>query len=167
MSVALVISYLTLVFVLVTVIVLCCLGCGCHVPLGKCMRCFCDETKRCCRKNTKKLTEPETAAERRKREKEAPILAGRRRDPDLENEPPCAGCLRGIPWVLTCGYCCGFASDAFTTDRQLEESAGEAERRAGKDMESVVATAQPVFDDREVVGMEPVVAVSIPLLAMQ
>ena len=149
-----------------TVIVICCLGCGCHIPLGKCVRCFCDESKRCCWKNTKKLTEPETAAERRRREKETPVLAGRRRDSSLNDEPPCAGCLRGIPWVLTCGYCCGLAKDAFTTDRQLEESADETMRRAGKKTQSAVATAQPVFDDREIVGMEPVVAVSIPLLAV-
>jgi len=167
MSLALVIAYLTLVLVVVTVIVLCCLGCGCHIPMGKCVRCFCDETKRCCRKQTNKLTEPETAADRRKREKDAPVLAGRRRDPNLDDEPPCAGCLRGIPWVLTCGYCCGAFGDSFTTNRQLEESTDEAKRRAGRGKAPVsVATAQPVFDDREIVGMEPVVAVSIPLLAV-
>ena len=46
---ALVISYLFLVLVVVIVVVLFCLGCGCHVPLGKCVRCFCDNTTQCCR----------------------------------------------------------------------------------------------------------------------
>lgn len=171
MSLALTISYLTLVLVLVTVIVLCCLGCGCHIPLGKCVRCFCDESKRCCWKQTKKLTEPESAADRRKREKEAPVLAGRRRPADSKDEPPCAGCLRGIPWVLTCGYCCGTFGDAFTTNRQLNESADEAERKdkeKGAKKKPSVVVGQPVFEEdaTEIVGTEHVVAVSMPLLAV-
>jgi hypothetical protein len=164
-SVELVVGYLTLVLIVVTVLVLCCLSCSCHIPLGKCVRCFCDETRRCCRKQTKKLTETETAAQRTKREKEAPVLAGRRRATNADpNEPPCAGCLRGIPWVLTCGYCCGAFGDAFTTNRQLAESEAEAKKR-----KSPVAVGQPVFEDydvSEVVGTEHVVAVSIPLLAV-
>ena len=169
MSLALTISYLTLVLVLVTVIVLCCLGCGCHIPLGKCVRCFCDESRRCCRKQTKKLTEPETAADRRKREKEAPVLAGRRRDPNAKDEPPCAGCLRGIPWVLTCGYCCGTFGDAFTTNRQLAESAEETKKAKAKGKKAPVVVGQPVFENNDVselVGTEHVVAVSMPLLAV-
>lgn len=165
MSVELVVAYLTLVLIVVTVLVLCCLSCSCHVPLGKCVRCFCDETRRCCRKQTKALTETETPAQRRKREKETPVIAGRRRDPNIDpDEPPCAGCLRGIPWVLTCGYCCGTFGDAFTTNRQLAESSDESKRGKGK-MQTAVATAQPVFED-EVLGTEHVVAVSIPLLAV-
>ena len=166
-SVELVVGYLTLVLIVVTIFVLCCLSCSCHVPLGKCIRCFCDETKRCCRKQSKKLVEPETAAQRMKREKEAPVLAGRRRSRDDDDEVPCAACLRAIPWLLTCGYCCGTFGDAFTTNRQLAESADETERRAKSQKKPAVVVGQPVFDEAdEVVGTEHVVAVSIPLLAV-
>ena len=144
-SVELVFAYLAIVLVFVTIFVLCCLVCSCHVPLGKCVRWVCDETRRCCREQTKPRTEPETAA-----------LA--------KDEPPCAGCLRGVPWVLTCGYCCGTFGDAFTTDRQRAESA-----EGGK--KPPVVVGQPVFDKGEptsnsVGGKEHVVAVTMPLLAV-
>ena len=168
-SVELVVAYLTIVLVFVTLFVLCCLGCSCHVPLGKCVRCFCDETKRCCRKQSKKLVETETAAERRKREREAPVLAGRRRAVN-DDEPPFVGCIRAIPWVLTCGYCCGTFGDAFTSNRQLEESAAETKQKTKANKKVVPKTVgQPVFEDSDVselVGTEHVVAVSIPLLAV-
>ena len=168
-SVELVVAYLTIVFIFVTIFVLCCLGCSCHIPLGKCVRCFCDETRRCCRKQSKKLIEPETAEERRRREKEAPVLAGRRRAADAKDEPPCASCLRALPWALTCGYCCGTFGDTFTSQRQLAESERETKQRKEllKGKKPPVAVGQPVFEDAaELVGTEHVVAVSMPLLAV-
>ena len=161
MSLALTISYLTLVLVLVTVIVLCCLGCGCHIPLGKCVRCFCDESKRCCWKQTKKLTEPESAADRRKREKEAPVFAGRRRSPDAKDEPPCAGCLRGIPWVLTCGYCCGAFKEGSSRPPR-----GSIPTVVGQPVNSTGARGVSAIDIDEVIGTDYVVATRIPLLSI-
>ena len=104
-------------------------------------------------------------AQRRARQKAADLV-NRQQAKDAKDEPPCAGCLRGIPWVLTCGYCCGTFGDAFTTNRQLNESAGEAERKEKK--KGAVVVGQPVFEDDgvDVVGTEHVVAVSIPLLAV-
>lgn len=160
-SVELVVGYLTLVLVCVTIFVLFCLSCSCHIPLGKCVRCFCDETRRCCRKETKKLTEPETANSRMQRERGEPVLAGRRRAAGADDEPPFAGCLRGIPFVLTCGYCFGAFADSFTTDTQLASSAREARSKKAS-----VVVGQPVFDAVDVVGTEHVVAVSMPLLSV-
>ena len=165
-SVELVVGYLTLVLIVVTIFVLCCLSCSCHVPLGKCIRCFCDETRRCCRKQSKKLTEPETPAERRKREKETPVLAGRRRASNADDDPPCGACLRAIPWALTCGYCCGTFGDAFTTNRQLAESSAEsAARRKQEGKAPAVVMGQPVFEDDEL-DTGRAVTVAMPLLAV-
>ena len=156
-SVELVFAYLAVMLVFATIIGLCFLACSCHVPLGKCVGCVCDETRRCCRKQIKAHTEPETAAQQRlKREKEAPALA--------KDEPPCAGCLRGVPWVLTCGYCCGAYGDAFTTDRQLAESAEEGKKPS-------VVVAQPVFfaegePTSKAVGAERATTATMPLLTV-
>lgn len=165
-SVELVVGHLTLVLIVVTIFVLCCLSCSCHVPLGKCIRCFCDEPKRCCRKQSRRRTEPETPAERRKREREAPVLAGRRRAPNADDEPPCGACLRAIPWVLTCGYCCGAFGDAFTTNRRLAESSAESATRREQGGEApAVVMGQPVFEDDEL-GTGHAVTVAMPLLAV-
>lgn len=147
-SVELVFAYLAIVLVFVTVFVLCCLVCSCHVPLGKCVRWVCDETRRCCREHAKPRSQPETAA-----------LA--------KDEPPCAGCLRGVPWVLTCGYCCGTFGDAFTTDRRLNESAEQGKNKT-RGKKPRVNVLQPVFEDdgMNVVETGHVVAVAIPLLAV-
>lgn len=162
MSVALVISYLFLVLVVVIVVVLFCLGCGCHVPLGKCVRCFCDNTTRCCRdcSNSRKkkkgedkfksvLDEPKRGEDAKRRK-----AAQKKKEEDATS---IAGCCSWIPWILTCGMCCG----AFEEDGDGD---GDEEAAAG------VAVAQPVgvVDAAdEVVGTEAVVAVSIPLLSMQ
>lgn len=157
MSLALVIAYLALVLVLVTVMVIFCLGCGCHIHFGRFMRCFCDETRRCCRKKTENRTQPESVAD------EGPVIAGRRRASDARNDPPCDGCLRAIPWILTCGYCCGEFKDSFTTNRQLAEADGEA-----KKSKPLVVMGQPVFEDVvDVAETENAVAVSMPLLSVR
>ena len=147
MSVALAISYLTIVLVLVTVIVLCCLGCKCHIPLGKCVRCFIDSTKRCCNKKVKKLNETKSGA--KKAEPKAPVLAGRRRSAN-DDDPPCTGCLRGIPWLLTCGYCFGTMND------------GDRTRQKSKSPSTAVAVAQPIDPSEEVVGTECIMLCPCP-----
>ena len=161
-SVELMVGYLTLAMIAVTVVVLCCLVCSCHVPLRKCARCLCDETRRCCPKQPEKLAASETAAQRVKREKGAPALAGRRRAPGADDAPPCAGCLRGIPWVLTCGYCCGAFRDAVATNRQLAESPVQR-KREGKAPAAVMG--QPVFED-DASETGHAVTVAMPLLAV-
>ena len=95
------------------------------------------------------------------RERGEPVLAGRRRAAGADDEPPFAGCLRGIPFVLTCGYCFGAFGDSFTTDTQLASSAREARSKKAS-----VVVGQPVFDAVEVVGTEHVMAVSMPLLSV-
>lgn len=109
-----------------------------------------------------KLAASETAAQRVKREKAAPALAGRRRAPGADDAPPCAGCLRGIPWVLTCGYCCGAFRDAVATNRQLAESPVQR-KREGKAPAAV--TGQPVFED-DAAETGHAVTVAMPLLAV-
>ena len=160
---ALVISYLFLVLVVVIVVVLFCLGCGCHVPLGKCVRCFCNNTTQCCRdcsnSRKKKRGEDEfkSVLDEPKRGEEAKRRAAARKK-KKEDATSIAGCCSWIPWVLTCGMCCG----AFEEDE--DEEKGKQEVAMG------VAVAQPVqvVDAAdEVVGTEAVVAVSIPLLSMQ
>ena len=151
MSVALIISYLTIVLVLVTVIVLCCLGCKCHIPIGKCVRCLINNTTRCCKKKSKKLDETKGGAT--KTEPKAPVLAGRRQSAKSD-DMSCAGCFRGIPWLLTCGYCCGTLNDGVST------------RKKSKSPSTAVSVAQPIDPSEEVVGTECIIAVSMPLLAV-
>ena len=137
-SVQLVLGYLALALVIATVVVLFCLRCSCHVALGKCARWSCDG----CR-----------GTQSTEREQGAPVLAGRRRAPDA-----CAAtCLRAVPWLLTCGYCCGTFGDVGTTNRQRAESAGAT---------TAVAVGQPVFEKGQLDATECVVAVSMPLLAV-
>lgn len=133
-SVQLVLGYLALALVIATVVVLFCLCCSCHVALGKCARWSCDATKRC---RGTQSTEREQ---------------GRRRAPDA----CAASCLRAVPWLLTCGYCCGTFGDVATTNRQRAESAGAT---------TAVAVGQPVFEKGQL-ATECVVAVSMPLLAV-
>ena len=100
------------------------------------------------------MTQPETVA--------GPVIAGRRRASD-SNDPPCAGCLRSIPWILTCGYCCGAFGDSFTTNRRIAEADGEAKK--GK---PDVVVGQPVFGEVvDVAETEHVVAASMPLLSVR
>ena len=160
-SPALVVTYLFLVLVVITIIVLCCLGCGCHVPLGKCVKCFCENTtvccNRCCRRKKKKhgnilddvSEENAEADEKRVRRKQN------------DEDTAIAGCCSWIPYVLTCGMCCG----AFTDEAQAAPGRGGS---VSVNNNTNVVVAQPVVldDDIEVVGTEPIVAISMPLLAI-
>ena len=164
MSVALTISYLFLVLVVVVIVVLFCLGCGCHVPLGKCVRCFCNNTTQCCRdcSNSRKKRKGEdkfkSVLDEPKRGEDAKRRAAAE-SKKAEDATSVAGCCSWIPWVLTCGMCCG----AFKEDEDEERADGEVPT-------GVVAVAQPVAvvdPSDEVVDTEASVAVSIPLLSMQ
>lgn len=156
-SVELVFAYLAIVLVFVTIFVLCCLWCSCHVPLSQCIGCFCSEARRCCPKGTKTRTKPGTAAS---------VLPGRQGAADAKDEPPCAGCLRGIPWVLTCGYCCGNFGDVFTTDRQVAKSAKDEKTPPAVVMQPVFENGKNNEPTSTVVRAEPVVAATMPLLSV-
>ena len=150
-SPALVVTYLFLVLVVVIVIVLFCLGCGCHVPLGKCVRCFCSNTTICCNRCCKRKKKTDDGYKNIMddvNEENATRDEARARKKRVEDETAIAGCCAWVPWVLTCGMCCG----AFSEE---EEDAAPVSRG--------VAVAQPVD---EVVGTEPVVAISMPLLSI-
>jgi len=159
-SPALVISYLFLVLVVVVIIVLFCLGCGCHVPLGKCVRCFCSNTTFCCNRCCKRKRKDDDGYKNIMddvNDENAAKDEARARKKRVNDDTAIAGCCAWVPWVLTCGMCCGAFKDE-------EEKAAAP---AGKG----VAVAQPVptnahdLED-EVVGTEPVVAISIPLLSI-
>ena len=171
MSVALTISYLFIVLVIVLIVVLFCLGCGCHVPLGKCVRCFCNNTTQCCRdcSNSRKkkkgedefksvLDEPKRGEDAKRR-----AAAAKKKEEDATS---IAGCCSWIPWILTCGMCCG----AFKEDEEDEEMVNGGTNinvNQGANVNVVAQPVQIVDADDEVVGTEAVVAVSIPLLSMQ
>ena len=160
-SLALMFAYLFLVLIVVIILVLLCLGCSCHVPLGKCVRCFCENTTDCCAR---------CCPRRKKEEKFQSVLDEPRRGPDAKasvreanantNQ---AGCLHWVPLVLTCGYCCG----AFKDEDEYEKGVAPA---------NGVVVAQPVAAESkgeealesvdEVVGTDYAVAVSMPLLSM-
>ncbi|MBN38466.1 MAG: hypothetical protein CMI29_08375 [Opitutae bacterium] len=151
-SMQLFLGYLALVFTGVLLVGLCCLSLSCHVTLGKCIGCVWNATERCFR------------ARNGKREQEAPVLAERRHSRNVNGDPPCGACLRSIPWLLTCGYCCGNYGDIVATRRQRGESAGAAVRQA-EGQKPAVVVGQPVFKDANV-DRERAVTVSVPLLAM-
>ena len=160
-SPALMFAYLFLVLIVVTVIVLLCLGCSCHVPLGKCVRCFCENTTDCCARCCPRR--------KKKDEKFKSVLDEPRRGPDAKKSvreananTDQAGCLHWVPLVLTCGYCCG----AFKDDLELDDK---------KAANSGLPVAQPIVEESqeevlesvdEVTGTEYAVAVSMPLLSM-
>jgi hypothetical protein len=161
-SAALVISYLFLVLVVVVIIVLFCLGCGCHVPLGKCVRCFCSNTTFCCNRCCKRKKKSDDGYKNIMddvNEENAAKDEARARKKRVEDDTAIAGCCSWVPWVLTCGMCCGAFKD-------------EEEEAAATPVSKGVAVAQPVTTaahdlDDEVVGTEPVVAISIPLLSIR
>ena len=109
-----------------------------------------ENTKRCCKNKSKKPDETKSGAT--KTEPKAPILAGRRQSANRD-DVSCAGCFRGIPWLLTCGYCCGALNDGVST------------RKKSKSPLAAVAVAQPIDPSEEVVGTE-FIAASMPLLAV-
>ena len=156
-SPALMFSYLFLVLIVVVVIVLLCLGCSCHIPLGKCVRCFCENTTDCCAR---------CCPRKKKDEKFKSVLDEPKRGPDakksmkhVNDETSQAGCMHWVPYVLTCGFCCGAFKDE------------EDERDAPK---GGTAVAQPLVAkggalegvEEEVVCTDYVIAVSMPLLSM-
>jgi len=158
-SPALVVTYLFLVLVVITIIVLCCLGCGCHVPLGKCVKCFCENTtvccNRCCRRKKKKhgnilddVSEENAKADEKRARKKS-----------IDDDTNVAGCCSWIPYVLTCGMCCGMLSE--------ENEAQPGQGSANVNNNTNIVVAQPVVEDEdEVIGTEPIVAISMPLLAI-
>ena len=160
-SPALMFAYLFLVLIVVVVIVLLCLGCSCHVPLGKCVRCFCENTTnccaRCCPRKKKGDNKYKSVLDEPRRGSDA---KGSVRKANANTDQ--AGCLHWVPLVLTCGYCCGAFKDEM-----------EGEKAASMDGKVV---AQPIAEEGnedamldsvdEVVGTEYAVAVSMPLLSI-
>ena len=114
MSPALVITYLFLVLCVVVVVVLFCLGCGCHIPLGKCVRCFCTNTtwacNRCCKRKKKTDDRYKNIMDDVSEENAAKDEAQARKK-RVEDDTAIAGCCSWVPWVLTCGMCCGAFKD--------------------------------------------------------
>ena len=157
-SPALMFSYLFLVLVVVVIVVLLCLGCSCHVPLGKCVRCFCENTTDCCTRCFPK--------KKKKDEKFKSVLDEPKRGPDAtgsakqaNDETSQAGCLHWVPFILTCGYCCGAFKD--------EEDENDAPKRGASVAQPVVQKGEALEDVDEVVGTDYVIAVSMPLLSIQ
>ena len=157
-SAALVITYLFLVLVAVVIVVLCCLGCGCHVPLGKCVRCFCSNTTRCCgklcpRKKGDKfgsVLDEEEGAKTKATTKKA------------DDETSTAGCLHWVPWVLSCGYCCGACKE-----RDAPPPRGSVPTVVGQPVNDTSSTGgMAPIDVDEVMGTDYVVAVKMPLLSI-
>ena len=173
MSLALTISYLFMVLVVVIVVVLLCLGCGCHVPLGKCVRCFCDNTTQCCRdcSNSRKKKEGEDKFKSVLDEPKRGADAKRKRAAQkkkAEDATSIAGCCSWIPYVLTCGMCCGALSD----ENEAKPGRGgsmSVNNNTNSNSTTNVVVAQPVVEDEDedaVIGTEPIVAISMPLLAI-
>lgn len=164
-SPALMFSYLFLVLIVVVIIVLLCLGCSCHVPLGKCVRCFCENTTDCCTR---------CCPRKKKDEKFKSVLDEPRRGPDAKksvkaanDETSQAGCLHWVPFVLTCGYCCGAFKDEEEEDDEESNGAkkrGSASAQVAQPVAAAKADALEAAD--EVVGTDYVIAASMPLLSM-
>jgi len=160
-SPALVVTYLFLVLVVLTIIVLCCLGCGCHVPLGKCVRCFCANTTRC----SSKLCPRKKGEDEYKSvlDQEEGVKPKEKAAKKADDETACAaGCAKWVPMILTCGYCCGACKEGST-------------QSPGKPITTVVgqpvnttssASGMAPIDVDEVMGTDYVVAVKMPLLSI-
>ena len=137
------------------------------------MRCgaFATNTTRCCRdcSNSRKKKEGEDKFKSVLDEPKRGADAKRKRAAQkkkAEDATSIAGCCSWIPWILTCGMCCG----AFGEDEEDEEMVAGGTNINVNQKASVKVVAQPVqiVDAAdEVVGTEAVVAVSIPLLSMQ
>lgn len=157
-AVALVISYLVVVFIIVVIVVLICLGCSCHIPLGRFVRCFCDSTTRCCnKKKKKKKTNADMEERGTKEEMEGTIESTAEGAKKSTREAKPLACMESIPWILTCGFCFGALAD---------DNSNGAKWQGGS---SSAVVAQPVFDKappdyNEVTGTEAVVAIFMPLL---
>lgn len=167
---ALVISYLFLVLVVVVIVVLCCLSCGCHVPLGKCVRCFCSNTTRCCNKlcprkkgedEYKSVLDQEEGSTKAKKAKEADAKG------NAADGACAAGCLHWMPFVLSCGYCCGAYKEG-----ESKPPRGSIPTVVGQPVNatssgsSTGAGGIPAIDVDEVMGTDYVVAVKMPLLSI-
>lgn len=146
MSFALFVSYAFIAVFIVIILVLFCLGCHCSIPLRKIMLwCF---SMRCC-------SCPQRTERQERREKRADEAQVRSTESDYKR------CLNWVPWVLTCGYCCGQCTEE-------EEVEVEASERAPLPM----VIAQPVYfsendeDPTEAVGTEAIVSSHMPLLRL-
>ena len=163
-----VISYLFLVLVVVVIIVLCCLSCGCHVPLGKCVRCFCTNTTRCCNKLCpRKKGEDEYKSVLDQEKGGAKPKAKAEGAKQNAADGACAtGCLHWLPFVLSCGYCCG----AYKEDESAPVASGSIPTVVGQPVNETSATTSAggvaAIDMDEVMGTDYVVAVKMPLLSI-
>lgn len=162
-SAALVISYLFLVLAAVLILVLLCLGCGCHVPLGKCVRCFCDNTTRCCGNlcpGKKRGEAPKSVVDA-----EAGAKPKAATTPGATGEGGCAecsaGCLKWVPWALSCGFCCGAFKEGSSKPPR-----GSMPTVVGQPVNSTGARGVGAIDIDEVIGTDYVVATRIPLLSI-
>ena len=152
-QVSLVFTYLFLVLVIVVAIVLLCLGCGCHIHLGKGVRCLLRNTARC----RTRCCSNKGGGKKRKSvsndEEEA--------QPPERGAASTAGCCAWVPWVLSCGMCCG----AFSNTAKRPRRGASIPTVMGQPVRADEATPKDVDID-EIVGVEPVVAVSMPLLSL-
>ncbi len=158
-SPALVVTYLFLVLVVITIIVLCCLGFGCHVPLGKCVRCFCSNTTRCCNKFCPRKKEEFKSVLDQEEEGAAP----KKKVTKANEDTACgAGCAKWVPMILTCGYCCGACKEGSTTPPR-----GTLPTVVGQPVNATTsAGGMAPIDVDEVMGTDYVVAVKMPLLSI-
>ena len=166
-SLGVVVAYLFLVFVVVTIVVLFCLGCGCHAPLGKMVRCLCENTTFCCARCFRRK-----GAERRKTfgniindvsEERAKADERRAQKERIQDDASVAGCCAWIPWILTCGMCCGALSE------EGEAIPGRASAAStNPNISPNVIVAQPVMvqPNDDAIGPEAIVTSSIPLLTI-
>lgn len=152
-QVSLVFTYLFLVLVIFVSIVLLCLGSGCHVHFVKGVRCLLRNAARCyttCCGN-------KGGGEKRKSvpndEEEA--------QPPEHGAASNAGCCAWVPWVLSCGMCCG----AFSNTAKRPRRGASIPIVMGQPVRANEATPKDM-DIYEIVGVESVVAVSMPLLSL-
>mgnify|MGYP001207179588 CR=1 FL=1 len=165
-SPALVISYLFLVLVVVVIVVLCCLSCGCHVPMGKCVRCFCSNTTRCCNKLCPRKKGEDKYKSALDQEEGGTKAKAADAKENAANGACAAGCLHWMPFVLSCGYCCG----AYKEGESKPPRGGSIPTVVGQPVNatstSTGAGGIPAIDVDEVMGTDYVVAVKMPLLSI-
>ena len=166
-SIGVVVAYLFLVFVIVTIVVLFCLGCGCHTPLGKMVKCLCENTTFCCARCFRRK-----GAERRKTfgniiddvsEERADADERRARRERIQDDISVAGCCSWIPWILTCGMCCGTLSEE---GEAIPGQGGAGPANPNLNPNVVVAQPVTVQPNDEAIDPGAIATSSIPLLTL-
>lgn len=135
------------ILLIATVLIICCCWCNCMAPCGRCaQRAFDLPCLRCGKWCRNPCTGWETTTR-------GTTGDGRKSAGANDVRENNWSCFEAVPFLITCGFCCGMLKETSSHDLPLRTNLPVAQPMAGGDA-------------KETTGAEAVIAVSMPLLGL-